>query len=382
MTPPAAFERGVVVITTDYPAPRTPHVGTFVHERYRTIAANGIPVRVVAPARLPRRPPLSHQLDGVDVVRPRYLSPGVRWPLAAARRRASHRGFESVARRAVKEQDPPSALIGVFLRPGGVAAIRIGEELGVPSVLQLGEGRLTRADREWADPEDGALARRATAVVAASEPLAAVARDEFGVDADRVGVFPNGIDPAKFHPGDRRRARQALGLPLGDVLVAFCGRLTPSKGTQHVVDAVRRVGRVRALFIGAGPVRPRGPQFVRTGPVAHDRVGEYLRAADVFVLPSLEEGCPNAVLEAMATGLPLVVSDRPFMREVVPPGAASFIDPHSVAEIADAIADLAADTGRRRQMGEVAAAADRTIEARVGALLEWLGPRVGAAARS
>jgi len=163
---------------------------------------------------------------------------------------------------------------------------------------------------------------------------------------ERIARIPNGVDGDHFHPDPRARlqeVRRHLGLPLGPLLI-FAGRLDPQKGLQTLIEAMRSPS-VEALgahlvLLGEGPQRAELEAAVRRHDLSArvllrglvDDVAPYLRAGDIFVFPSVGEGMPNALLEAMATGLPCVASAIGGCRDVitdrqtgilVPPGDAT-----------------------------------------------------------
>lgn len=125
--------------------------------------------------------------------------------------------------------------------------------------------------------------------------------------------------------------------------------------------------RIRLVFIGDGPLRtPLAQQAERLGvdahfhgTVSHDRLPELLRGANAFVLPSYSEGHPKALLEAMACGLPVVVSDIPGNRSVVEPDANGLIFPPG--DDVRLAAQLATVLGDRAQAATLGRAAHATI---------------------
>jgi len=168
-------------------------------------------------------------------------------------------------------------------------------------------------------------------------------------------------------PLDRRPIRSALGLPEGAFVVGAVGRLSVEKGHRHLVDAaptlVRQVANLQFVLLGEGRERPElEKQVVRLG--MRERVvfagfqtdvRPWIQACDVIANPSLTEGMPNAVLEAMALGTPVVataVGGVPDMIQdqvsglLVPPG-----DP---AALASAILDLFANPSRAEQLARAA----------------------------
>jgi glycosyltransferase involved in cell wall biosynthesis len=178
-------------------------------------------------------------------------------------------------------------------------------------------------------------------IVAVSPAMVDRCRDA-DVPDDRVTLIPNGVDTDRFTPVDcagRAAARARLGLPADVRLVTFVGFWSPEKGPDVLFDAWdrarQRTGVDSALlFIGAtdprhAEVRPELVAAVRARIEARslrDRVmfvelttdvASYLQASDIFALPSSREGLSNALLEAMATGLPCVAAAIPGVTDSV-----------------------------------------------------------------
>jgi glycosyltransferase involved in cell wall biosynthesis len=109
--------------------------------------------------------------------------------------------------------------------------------------------------------------------------------------------------------------------------------------------------------------------------VPHEQLPQWLVAADLFVLPTLAEGCPNAVVEAMACGLPIVSSDIAALRETVGEGNGILVDPLDVSALSRAIATVLSDAGQRAQMSAAALARGTRLSAaaRAERILDWMG---------
>lgn len=157
---------------------------------------------------------------------------------------------------------------------------------------------------------------RATAVVTRSAELA----DQLaaaGVDRALLHPIHNGVDGRLFHPGDRLAARQETGLDAAARVVLFVGNFYPVKNPGGAIAAHRRLraadDRVHLVLVGGGPLEPAlraaaGPGVTFAGRKTPAEVAAYMRAADALCLPSFNEGLPNVVLEALASGLPVVAS--------------------------------------------------------------------------
>jgi sugar transferase (PEP-CTERM/EpsH1 system associated) len=141
-------------------------------------------------------------------------------------------------------------------------------------------------------------------------------QDTVGVRRPVTQIY-NGIDTERFRPGpEGARSRDEFGIPADAFVVGVVGRLDPIKDHPTLFaafDALRgSVPSARLLVVGDGPERGRLEALAGEGVLfAGDRrdVPELMRAMDVFVLPSRNEGISNTILEAMATGLPIVATD-------------------------------------------------------------------------
>lgn len=218
---------------------------------------------------------------------------------------------------------------------------------------------------------------RAEAFIANSTEL----REELigaGFPAERIVRVPNGVDLNHFHPDPVERsagARRRLGLPAGPLL-AFAGRLDPQKGLHTLLAAVEpllaRNGEARLLIMGDGPQRPELEQVVRRAGLSARvlfrglvrDVAPYLRGCDIFVFPSVGEGMPNALLEAMASGLPCVASAIGGCTDIVTDGETGLlVPPGDAAAFRGALQRLLQSPELRAQLG---AAARASVVSRFG----------------
>jgi glycosyltransferase involved in cell wall biosynthesis len=171
---------------------------------------------------------------------------------------------------------------------------------------------------------------------------------------DKLHVVHCGVVPAAYGPPD-----PPAGAPLEVVSV---GRLAPMKGFSVLLDALAAVEDVHLTLVGDGPDRPALEAAARrlgvagavtfAGALGADEVTELLRHADVFCLPSFAEGVPVVLMEAMASGLPVVATAVMGVPELVLDGEAGTLVPPGRAEpLAAALRELAADPEARRRMG-------------------------------
>jgi len=135
----------------------------------------------------------------------------------------------------------------------------------------------------------------------------------------------NGIDREKFRPLDRAEACRKLGLDPKRRRVLYVGNLFPVKGPGFLARAAEELSEVEVIFVGSGTEKIRAGRCV--GARQHDEIPLWMNASDVLCLPSLNEGLPNVVLEAMACGLPVVASGVGGVPEIVQEGVNGLLTP-------------------------------------------------------
>ena len=177
------------------------------------------------------------------------------------------------------------------------------------------------------------------AVICNSKMVAGEISSRFSIAAEKLHVIYNGVDLAHFHPGRRvemrAAARGTLGFCAEDVVFCFVGSGYARKGLDAAIDALAATGRRNLKILVAGHDRA-APQFVAraeragvggrvTFVGAQEDVRFVYAASDCFILPTRYDPFPNAALEAMASGLPVIVSEQCGAAEIVDPGRNGWI---------------------------------------------------------
>lgn len=364
------------MISHMYPSPVNPTGGIFVHEQVKALRDRGHDVRVVSPKGW-APPGLSRwssyrdvvaedTVDDVVVHYPRKLTlPGGR--LGHRNADAFLLGIRGTVRR-IHAEWPIDVIHAHMMVPDGWTAARMGHELGVPAV-----GTAHRAD-VLDVPAQGAKARmRVAEAIQTLDAVVTVSR-AIGDAADAIArprrpitVVPNGADAAVFMPRDPAEARRRLGIPAEGPVISYVGKLVPRKGVDTLIEAMgilaaRAAGAPRLVMAGIGgmrePLEQRAAQLdvadriTWLGKVPHDDVGWVMSAGDVFVLPSLSEGLPTVVCEAMACGLPVVATAVDGTPEIVDdPATGLLVQPHDAGGLAAALARVLDDPDMARAMG-------------------------------
>jgi glycosyltransferase involved in cell wall biosynthesis len=203
---------------------------------------------------------------------------------------------------------------------------------------------------------DALTNRLSTRILAVSRSVEAFNLHAEAMPREKVTWLPNSVDLAQFCPADdaqRRKAREQFGLPLDAFVIGGVGRLTPQKNFGLLLDATPTEGAIVVLF-GSGPeeavLRARAAANVKFMGTVSDRAAIY-HALDVLVLPSRFEGLPMTVLEAMASGVPVLASSVDGVRELATDGENALLAPsENAAAFHAALARLMSDSVLRRRL--------------------------------
>ena len=227
------------------------------------------------------------------------------------------------------------------------------------------------AVRKW-------LLRKADCFVAVSKQIEAEFQNS-GVPKEKIRYIPMGIDTDRFYPASEEQTnelRKRLSLPTGKVIINYSGRLVRGKGVEFLLHAWEEIShlhpQVHLLIVGSGQNWFAGYEhtlkaFVQsqgltesttfTGYVENRdalySIVNFMRASDIYVLPSEKDALPTTVIEAMACGLPVVASGVGGIVDLVTPGETGLlIEPRRPDQIADALQSLITDHDLRRAMGQ------------------------------
>jgi glycosyltransferase involved in cell wall biosynthesis len=215
----------------------------------------------------------------------------------------------------------PNVILNFWLYPAGFAALHVGRKLGIPVVVgAIGSDLNAIPDRlsQWLTRR---TLRGATKIIVKSEELCqrSVA---LGADRRKTHVVLNGCDEKLFFVRDRGLSRRELNVSEAAELVLFVGRMHSGKGIGELMEAVsvltQKRPNLRLVFVGDGPDEKRMREKARVSTLEHcvafvgacspEDVARWLGAANLLALPSHAEGCPNAVIEALSCGRPVIAT--------------------------------------------------------------------------
>lgn len=251
----------------------------------------------------------------------------------------------------------PDLIHGHLFGAGELAAYRAARKLLVPFVITVHGFDEHRGFKRWVR---GRVRRRAARVVAVSEALREYVMKTDRVPSDRIVTIPNGIDTKKFRPGDKKEE---------DIFtIVAVGRLVPEKAYDVLLRAVvtLRGFNWQLQICGDGPERAHLKKLGKELRVSRqikflgaiNNIPGVLRTADAFVHPSRTEGHGRAILEGMATGLPVIATSVGGTPEAIADGETGLlVSPDDPGMLAAAIRRVQVDRGFGERLGLRARAA-------------------------
>ncbi|MFQ5451260.1 MAG: glycosyltransferase [Nitrospinaceae bacterium] len=365
----------ITILTTSFPRFEGDSAGTFVYKYARELARSGCGVRVIAPHDS-RADPANSWCEP-EVTRFRYFFPARMQSLAYGAGMISR-----IRKNALRLLQLPFFLTSFFL-----AALRAQRDTGifqtfwsVSALIALGvkalKGvpvavRLSGADILLLKiPVLSSILRRclghADAIICQSSQFKEHLT-ELGVTGNHVHVISNGIELDRFSPLEKSKAREKLSQPQNKTLVLCACRLSASKGHEHLIRAIPPVIKkhpdVRFIFVGDGETRDSLSAMAHSqgldgclvfaGMQDETTMPLWLNAADLFVLPSLLDGSPNILLEAMACGLPIIATTVGGIPEMITHGREGLlVPPKSPAALEESLLTLLGDPGLRERLGQ------------------------------
>lgn len=245
----------------------------------------------------------------------------------------------------------PDLIYSCFLYPDGYAALKIGKKLHVPAVAMSIGSDINRIGDPVTAMHTRKVLRETDFLVAVSSNL----RDKavtMGASPEKARAVVNGCDLSVFHPMNRLAARQRLHIDPVAEAVLYIGRMDVKKGLRELVEAAALLHPERAnlhvYMVGEGPDRPlikyaiqahNATSYIHTLPgCAFDEVAVWMAAADLVTLPSYMEGCPNVVLEALASGRPVVATKVGGIPEIMSGECGRLVPPGDSTALAQALA--------------------------------------------
>lgn len=317
----------IASISIEYPGPRGPGRGLFVQRRVAALARLA-DVRVIHlepwfPVLKPW--PAASQNGFRD--EPPAVRPGMFYLPGVLKGLDSYWVKRAVvpAVRSLEADGRVDVIDAHFGYPEGVGCVKAALDLGKPVFITMRGLENPVLQSRWRGSQLLWALKRCTGIISVSQSLKDLVVSR-GVDPAKIRVIPNAVDRVTFQPGDRDEARRDLGVEPGARLVVCVAMLVYGKGQHLLLQALASLRsshpQLRLALVGGPAHEPKYPDTLRkmaeklglgesvimTGSQSPQQVVKWLRAADLFALPTYDEGCCNAILEAMACGLPVVTT--------------------------------------------------------------------------
>lgn len=380
----------LVIVSDGFPE-RNHQSYVFVEQLVIALSNLHVKVSVIAPQSLTRRffrgsihlprykQYFTQKGNSYEVYRPYYLSAGTIGPLQRFYFWSLRRSVELVLRRI--GHNNIDAVYGHFWHNANTM-VNYSKKYSKPLFVACGESG--KAIQELITilnaQEIDRLANTVKGVISVStENKNRVLQTGLSVE-DKIEVIPNAVDKMVFSPKDRKSLREKYGIKDTDFVICFVGGFINRKGSKRLSDAITQLNdpNIKSFFMGKAwsydDCTPDCPGILLKDSIPHEDLPDYLSASDVFVLPTLNEGCCNAIVEALSCGLPVISSNLPFNDDILDDTCSVRVDPSNIEEIKNAISLLKNDKSLREKLAEGALKKSEalSIETRAKKILEFI----------
>ena len=316
----------------------------------------------------------------VDVYNPRFISTGLNIAGVSLNSWAAAHVIE----KKIKSLKIKFDLFYCHFFASAILVYRYASQHQIPLFVATGESNVKLLNKPYPGFRWDAFRKYIKGVVAVSTKNKDDATKFGMINPQKCRVFPNGTDISFFKPYNRMDCRMSLGLPQDAFIVSCVGFFCERKGQDRLLKAVRKIGNnnIKLLFLGRAAkfdtFQLEGDEILFKGSVENKDLPQYLCASDVFCLPTRAEGCCNAIIEALACGLPVISSNRPFNRDVLDDTNSILIDPDNIGEISEALRMLRENPLKRKELSEGAVVRSHSlsINQRAKDILLFMGNNV------
>lgn len=369
-------EQSICIVAENYPNKKESPF-PFVQELARGLTSEGVKCTVIAPQSITRAIVRRKKLlpiydldfdenkNQISVIRPYYIS----FSNTKKSGYFSDLFFSSAIKYAIKKLRHIQNVYCYFWHVGLLTARCISDEK-VKITVQASEASLSSE----AIGRNLKYLKRISRVVCASSKNFEESENAGLLLGKDVKIIVNGYQPKEFFHIDKFTARERLGFDSKAFILVFVGSFIKRKGIVELDNVLNRFEDVYSIFIGSGEYKPHNERILFADALKHDQIVEYINCGDIFVLPTKAEGCCNAIIEAIACGLPVISSKKSFNNEILDDSYSIRIDESNEEELYEAIYYLKESKEARLEMSNNALkkAAELTLQHRITRVMDFL----------
>lgn len=291
------------------------------------------------------------------------------------------KSYTSAVIRAYKKYKMNADMVYSHFIQAGIAGVRLAEEISKPSFIANGEADTIDSLKFVSKSIIDDTLKNVSGIISVStknrDEIKELCQNNSSI-MNKVRIIPNAVDQSKFYIQDKVLCRKQLGWPLNAFIVSFTGSFIERKGARRLSNALDRIEGAYGVFIGRGDVGPTCKNILLEGRVENSKIPVILNASDVFCLPTLAEGCSNAIVEAVACGVPVVSSDLPFNYDILDESCSILVNPMDEEQIYQAILKIKDNKSFMSELHEGCKKKSKilSIEYRVDRILEFMYEKI------
>jgi len=324
----ATLKPKILVFTNVFPRDFEPHKGPNILEQLKRLKED-FDIRIISAhpksnARIPAKT-ISH---GFEIFQPGYFTLPKIGVLTA--------GYDYYLTtrplvRKLRKHFPFDVIISYWTYPDGFAAGIFAKDYDVPLIIRP---RGSDINVYLQNPFLKGLIKKALLQADRIIPVTKDLKEKIhalGIPEDKLSVLANGIDTDNFYPRDKQECRQKLNIPLDQMVVLFVGNLIEIKGIEYLLAAINKLdtpdnNKLSFYILGSGKLvgiikqtslELKNIRLQLMGEVGREDLPIWMNAADLFCLSSLNEGCPNVLLESLACGVAVVATNVGGIPEII-----------------------------------------------------------------
>jgi len=357
----------ILFITDPYPSRTYPNNGVFVYSFVQELVRQGHNVTVISPKKITFltifTKGISYGHESSRIFQPWILTASAKKIGSFNTYLLSHYQKKESVRKIIKKFKIDFDIVYCHFLSTAMYAVEALREINKPFFVAVGENRNMDVVKKWYKEQDYFdRINMISGFIAVSEIIRVKLLSQLKIDPCKITVEPNGTDLNFFMPLNKKAMRKQYGFPEEIFIVVFVGRFIENKGPLRVVEAVKDIKNTKMMFIGEGRQIPKHPNIVFKQKVPREKMPGLLSCADVFVLPTQHEGSNNAIIEAMACGLPIISSDIPEIRAQCTSEFSILVNPLDIQAIRNAVLEIKNNPVLATQMSEKAVISSRNFD--------------------